>query len=84
MGVSGELRRGAEEVSLEQGHKESYRTRTTRQLRAFQTFAIITKELTAKPETINTDKRAVTIMVSVQLACRRRGEDWMVNNEQTR
>ena len=41
------------------------------------------QELTAKPETINTDKREVTIMVSVQLVCRRRGEDWMVNNEQT-
>lgn len=35
-------------------------------------LAIITKELTAKPRAINTDKRAVTIMVSVQLACCRR------------
>lgn len=43
MGVSGGLRRGAEEVSLEQGHKEGYQTRTTRQLWAFQTFAIVTR-----------------------------------------
>ena len=83
MGIFGGLRSGAEEVSLEQGHEEGHQTQDRAAAAGFPYLCDRHQELTAKPETINTDTRAVTIMVSVQLARQRRGEDWMVNNGQT-
>lgn len=83
MGVFGGLRSSAEEAGLEQGHEEGHQTQDHAAAAGFPHLCDRHQELTAKPETINTDKRAVAIRVSVQLACRRRGEDWMVNNKQT-
>ena len=83
LGIFGGLRSGAEEASLEQGREEGHQTQDRAAAAGFSYLCDHHQELTAKPETINTDKRAVTIMVSVQLACQRRGEDWMVNNGQT-
>lgn len=59
-------------MSLEQGHKEGYWTRTTAAA-GLPDLCDHHQGVNSQTETINTDKRAVTIMVSVQLACRRRG-----------